>query len=264
MMQDGWKNYLKETSQNKVLDKLSNANKETTDQVFKKIENELTNVKYKVFGKVSVGKKKKGVNKINDIQNRKHNLEKAFSGETLRVKREEIDVELKTAIEEIQYEAFSKEIKKLNSIKATKGTSAAVFKLRTGVLGSSKSSSDPVIINDPISGVPLMTPTDIKSATLKYCVILLTNRQPKEGYTDIIKRKESLHELRMNEVIHNDILVLTPEMYHSAFQYLMKKNGAKYKFLINGGMSLHNALYNLFLIIYWKVNRYLRRGIVQS
>ena len=75
---------------------------------------------------------------------------------------------------------------------------------------------------------------------------LLTNRQPKEAYTEIIKHKEHLHQIRMNEVISNDIETLTPEMFYSAFQYLTKKHGQKYKYLSHGGMSLHNALYNLF------------------
>ena len=176
---DGWKNYLRETSQNKVLDKISNLNGETTDILFKKINDELINIKHKVFGKVLINKKEKGAHRVNELQNKKHNLDKVYTGDILVEKRDEIDTELKSAMNELQYEAFGKEIKKLKSIKATKGTSAAVFHLRTGVLGSSKLSSDPVIINDPISGVPLLDPVDIKSDRLKYCVT--TDKQTAEG-----------------------------------------------------------------------------------
>ena len=57
------------------------------------------------------------------------------------------------------------EVKRLTATKVTKGSSAAVFKLKKGIFGCSKSLSDPVMITDPSSGLPVMTPDKIKSVT---------------------------------------------------------------------------------------------------
>ena len=51
--------------------------------MFKKIDDELTDIKYKVFGKVSIKKKKNGAHKVNELQSKKLSLEKVYSGEKL-------------------------------------------------------------------------------------------------------------------------------------------------------------------------------------
>ena len=235
---NGWSNYLEETGNNKALQGIESSDETNTDNLMKRFEKELTNVKFRCFGKVSMSKKKKGSDKVRKLQEKKHQLDKMFNGSELEIKRKELEDTLNKAVDDVQHQAMQTEVTKLKTMKATKGISAAVFKLREGVLGSSKSSSDPIIINDPVSGSPVMSPDQIKSITLNYCVKLLTNREPKSGYFEVIRKKEQLHEIRMKEVIVNDCDLLTPEMFNSALRHLKIKHFDKYKFILKGGSSL--------------------------
>ena len=161
---------------------------------------------------------------------------------------------MKEAVDKVQYDKMTAEVKKYKTIRATKGTAAAVFCLMVGILGSSKSPSDPVVINDPVSGIPIMSPDKIKSISLNYCVNLLTNREPSEGYADIIREKERLHSLRMKEVISDDIELLTPEMFNAAIKYIASKHSDKYNFILKGGSALMEALYAIFFFV-WKTEQ---------
>ena len=248
---DGWNNYFRETDENKVLDRVISTEGVHPNDMIKKIEKELTSIKYKVFGKVSGKKKLISTNKVDALQKKKHHLNKAFKGGELKKKRYELDQELKLAVDEVQQKAMNVEITKLKTLKATKGISAAVFNLRGGILGSSKTSSDPICINDPISGLPIMSPVEIKKVTLDYCTNLLTNRKPKAEYIEVIRKKELLHGSRMLEVISNDQYELTSDMFNSTLRYLARKNGQKYKYIMKGGHSLLNAIFQLFLSV-WK------------
>ena len=58
----------------------------------------------------------------------------------------------------------------------------------------------------------------------------------------------------MNEVIENDCEILTPDMFDSALRYLVKKKSEKYKFILKGGSSLKNALFELFFSV-WKTEQ---------
>ena len=103
-----------------------------------------------------------------------------------------------------------------------------------------------MIIDDPETGLPISSPDEIKRVSLKYCVDLLTNREPREGFEKIIRMKQNLHENRMKEIIVNDIEDLTHEQYSRALKAVTSKHSEKYKFIIKGGASLHNALFHLY------------------
>ena len=51
----------------------------------------------------------------------------------------------------------------------------------------------------------MSSPDEIKSVTLKYCVDLLTNREPREGFKEVMRMKENIHEQRMKEKVENDL-----------------------------------------------------------
>ena len=222
---DGWKKYFRETNENKALDKIISSEDFHPNDMMTKIEKEVTKIKYKVFGKVSGKRKKCASTKVNALQAKKNRMDKAHTGSDLQKKRTELDKEIKQAVNEVQSKAFETEITKLKTIKAKKGVSAAVFNLRGDILGSSKSSSDPISINDPTTGLPILSPMEIKKVTLDYCVKLLTNRKPKDEYIEVMRQKELLHDIRMQEIISNDFMELTPEMFNSTLRYLARKNG---------------------------------------
>ena len=147
------------------------------------------------------------------LQSKKLSIYNKCSGQELEEKLVNINNKISTAIKEVQQKKLEDEMTKFRRIKASKGNSAAVFKLRDEVLGSSKQGLDPVVLLDPNTNLPVMTPEEIKTITLNYCVNLLSVRQPSEEYASQYERKVTLHNLRMNEIIDNDVDILTPEVF---------------------------------------------------
>ena len=138
----------------------------------------------------------------------------------------------------------------LLSLKKEKGRAAAIFKLKENISGPKKNPLDPVILIDPETGFEVMEPEEIKRVSLRYCVKLLTNREPKDQYVDIFRQKECLHWLRMKEYVSQDIDELTLDMFNNTLRSLARKKADKYKFIIKGGQSLMNAIFNTFTSIW--------------
>ena len=87
---------------------------------------------------------------------------------------------------------------------------------------------------------------EIKSVSLKYCVDLLTNREPKDKYKRIMDMKNELHDIRMKKSHHNDNIKLTRKYFDKTISDLKKKS-QKYKFITNSGDSFKDALFNLII-----------------
>ena len=204
----------------------------------------MNKVKFSAFGKVSIGKKNKTNTKLRSLQQKK--LECNSEAECISLNKEIHD-----ALNDANLQTLESNIAKLKRIQSTKGKTAAVFKLREDINGSSKSSNEPVVINDPETGVPVMTPTEIKKVSLNYCVKLLTNREPKEKYLKYFQETQSLHKARMNEHFENDVFELTQEMFQVSIKSITSKPGKKYNFIIREGQSLHEALFDLLSSV-WK------------
>ena len=107
-----------------------------------------------------------------------------------------------------------------------------------------------MVIFDPVSGKEIYDPETIKTTTLNYCINLLTNREPKQNYQQIIDMKEKLHRERMVEKLDNDVEELSLQTYIKTLESLKKKSGNKYEFITKAGNSFHLALYNLYKTIW--------------
>ena len=128
---------------------------------------------------------------------------------------------LSVAIDSWNKNSMSKEMLKLKTVGVKKGRTAAVFKLHAEILGSKISQSERIAIEDPDTGLLIDSPEKIKSVSLKYCKDLMTNREPRNSYEEMTRRKIS------------------------------RKYSSNYKFILKGGESLMNALFALFFIV-WK------------
>ena len=71
------------------------------------------------------------------------------------------------------------------------------------------------------------TPEDIKRVSLQYCVDLLTNRKPKEDYSEKKFLKDLVHLFRMEETCEDDIQELTIDRFEKTYITLSKKPGSK-------------------------------------
>ena len=66
-----------------------------------------------------------------------------------------------------------------------------------------------------------------------------------------MEKKVLLHEERMKEKVENDLEELSREQFETALRNVEKKHKEKYKFILNGGKSLQNAVFSLFFSV-WK------------
>ena len=105
---------------------------------------------------------------------------------------------------------------------------------------------DQLAIINPKTKAFAYTPKEIKEVTLEYCANLLTNAEPRDEFKDLVKYKEMIHKVRMEEKLDNDIEELPYVKFEKIFNEMKRKPGNKYKFLTDGGHSLKMALYNLF------------------
>ena len=64
---------------------------------------------------------------------------------------------------------FQAEISDILNIKNSKGHIAALFSVKDRVVGPKQSSTDAVLVIDPVTGLECKTPAAIKQATLTYC-----------------------------------------------------------------------------------------------
>ena len=88
---------------------------------------------------------------------------------------------------------------------------------------------------------------------MEYCENLLKNREPKQGFEDDLKWKRAVHNVRIKESIENDV-EFSVEMYKNSLKELKRTKSNKYKFIVNGGPSMHAALKKLYKIV-WEEER---------
>ena len=122
--------------------------------------------------------------------------------------------------------------------------------MRDRVSGPKKKTTDTVVIIDPLTGFPVDSPERIREVSLEYCVCLLTNREPKEGFREKILEKKRLHKERMEEVIADEEGELSSIQFAEALKKVSKNHGDKYKFILRSGPSLQNAIYRLMCIVW--------------
>ena len=98
-----------------------------------------------------------------------------------------------------QSEQIEKDILDIKS--STQGRAAKVFKMKTKLGGSNKGAQDAHAIKDPGTGELLVSTEEIKRATLDYNCQVLKNNVAEEGFEELVKLKEDLHDKRMENII---------------------------------------------------------------
>ena len=161
------------------------------------------------------------------------------------------DVENKIANLLIQKQRteYEKKLDNLNKLKNCKGRSAAIYNLRSSILGEKKVRQEAVAIEDPGTKNLVFEAEKIKSISLSYLKNLLTNRNPKNGYENDLKVINLVHEVRMAEKTE-EIDVYSLDNFEDLLKHLKKNNKDKYKFILKSGSSLQWCLFNLFKLIW--------------
>ena len=162
---------------------------------------------------------------------------------------DDVDKKISDELKKQKEKETTNEMENLFKIKEIKGQAAAISKLKEKVLGKKKESCAPTAVIDPTTGKKIFDKKDIIDVCADYCVKLLTNREPSEGYEEDIRMKRIVHNARMNEAIENDVQ-FSEEIFQNTFSQLKTKPGNKYDFIIKAGPSLHGALYKLYDVVW--------------
>ena len=162
-----------------------------------------------------------------------------------------VDSAIREQLEIARKEDLDSEIDKFRRMKNKRGTVAAVFKLKEAIVGNKKVTQEPTTLIDPVTKLEVDSVEGIKRISLEYCKNLLTNREPREGFEDIVRNKINIHNERMKEVVEGHEPDLTTEMFYSALERIQRKNPQKYSFILKNGQSFIDSLFFLFKTV-WK------------
>lgn len=208
------------------------------------MDKELTKVKFKSFGKVTVRNDLKTTKELKSLQKKKIEL---LDNKTNNGQDEDINVLEEKITDEVlsnQRKKLEKEIEELRNMKSKKGKSAVIFHLKDKIVGKKKVSQEATTMVDPKTKEELKSRKEIKEASLSYCVDLLTNRSPKPGFEDDLRLIDLVHEARMNETVENDVQ-FSKVIFEDSLKELSKKNKQKYEFILKAGKDYKEALFKL-------------------
>ena len=224
-----------------------------TDKMMNKISRELEKCKHKSFGKVKVKNKFRENKELKElIKKRKEICMKRNEDENDKEsKLKSISEEINEKILEEQNEMIGRDIKNLQNLKNEKGSSKAIFKLRESIVGPKKSELVPTVIRNPDTGKEETNPEKIKDVSVKFVRNLLTNRKPREEYVEDLRMKRLLHNARMEENTSDIDTSLSRNDFEASWNTIMKTKKEKYKFIMNAGPDVKEALFALFKQV-WK------------
>ena len=188
------------------------------EEMMEAIEKVNTKIKFKAFGKVTIGVKKKENKSIKEDTIKKKDAETILNEQVKRAK-EEID--------------------KMKNM--PNGRVGKVWDVRKKILGEKKSTMEATAIKHPITNKLLMSRKEIKEATLDYCQRTLANNVPdhdfKRGIED--KKEEVKKKLSENDGKFNTDMNTFEEIV-SKFKKSGKKN---YDFITKAGKKYQEAIF---------------------
>ena len=151
--ENGWENFKQLPDDNRVLRDIASSSREnkSTTQMMKNINNEVTKVKFKAFGKVSTNKGTMSKPGLRTLQKEKQEILKLPYGTEQQNNLKEVNEKIATKIVDVQRENLDQQLKKLKDLGNSKGRSACVFHLRDMVTGKNAMEQEPTTMKDPLT-----------------------------------------------------------------------------------------------------------------
>jgi hypothetical protein len=221
----GWNRY--EILSNECADKLDEAiedERKDVEEVMETFEKIHTKVKFRSFGKVNTAKKKAA---------KEDKPEDSKGQETEEEKAKEL---LQKQVEDVE-----KEIEEIRRKK--KGTVGTIYEVAKRVRGGKKVPMQPSAIQNPETGKLVVSRTQIKSVTLKYCKETLSNNPPKPGFERHADIQEELQKLRMNAT--NGHFMANKELFEKVLNKFKSSSKHSYDFLTKAGGKFQNSCYKM-------------------
>ena len=222
MKPGGWEKYKEAT--NDIADRIIDIvdSEENIDEVIKKVGKLEDKAKFKAFDKTKVKQMKPG-----NVKNKVKEYEPIKAQELLARQSEQLE----------------REILEIKS--STQGRASRVFKMKSRLGGCKKGAQDSHAIKDPKSGELLVASEEIKRATLEYNCEVLKNNVAEEGFEELVKLKEELHDKRMENKIGKGTFVVEHNDFDAVVQKFKKKGKQSYDFLVKSGENFKHAVYKL-------------------
>ena len=241
----GWDKFKEQTDVNEKFKNIANENALNPTQLMDEIDKEVTKVKFRAFGKVTVRNDLKTNKELKALQKDKFDLLKKNNTKERNDEINELEDKITNEVLSHQRKKLEKEISELKDIKCKKGKSAVIFNLKDKIVGKKKAAQEATTMKDPKTNEELTKKKDIKEAALSYCVDLLTNRSPKPGFEEDLMLTDLIHEKRMREKVDNDV-EFSRTTFENSLKELKQKNKNKYEFILKGGNDFKEALYKLY------------------
>jgi hypothetical protein len=86
---------------------------------------------------------------------------------------------------------------------------------------------------------------EIKKVCLKYNCMVLKNNEPAEGFEEMVKLKEDLHDIRMRNKIGQGSFNLKKDDFNKIVKKFKDKKKQAYDFLVKGGNKFKEAAFKL-------------------
>ena len=115
--------------------------------------------------------------------------------------------------------------------------------LKQKIVGNRKAGQEPTAIKDPETGDMLVASSDIRRASLNYCVKNLSDNEVSEKVKVLVTLKENLHKMRMKEDTLDEFKVDIEE-YEEVVEKFKNKDTKSYDFLVKAGDSYQLAIGN--------------------
>ena len=116
--------------------------------------------------------------------------------------------------------------------KAEKGRVNKIFKMKDIVAGSKKAASEAQAIKNPDTNELVVSNSEIKRVTLKYCLKTLENNPPEEEVKELIEHREELHRLRLEDRSKDREFMITDEDFFMIHHKFKSKRSATYDFIV--------------------------------
>ena len=119
-----------------------------------------------------------------------------------------------------------------------------VFKIAKSVRGIEKEGVKAHAVKDPTTNKLIVNQEEIKQVSVSYCKKVLTKNEPSEGYENMAKMKEKLHEYRMNNRLEEGFMA-DKDVFDTVVDKFKRNNKRNYDFLTKASEEFKDSIFKL-------------------
>ena len=134
--------------------------------------------------------------------------------------------------------------------KADNGRVTMIFKMKNIVTGNKKAAQEAQAIKNSETNELIVSNSEIKKVTLKYCLKTLENNPPEDRVTELVEFKEELHRLRLSDQSKDKEYEVTEEDFFQNIWKFKSKRSSTYDFIVKAGLKFQLAIHKLTIGFY--------------